>query len=67
MWVFVEHEFAFEVVYFFFEGEVFVCEFFDSVAGLASERFGCTSLWVEADDSDAFSYPVFGDYDSGAV
>ena len=40
---------------------------FDSVAGLASERFGCTSLWVEANDSDAFSYPVFGDYDSGAV
>jgi hypothetical protein len=25
-----------------------------------------TSLWVEADDSDAFSYPVSWDYDSGA-
>ena len=28
---------------------------------------GCASLWVESDDSDAFSYPVFGDDDSGAV
>lgn len=27
---------------------------------------GCASLWVETDDSDSFSDPVFGDDDSGA-
>lgn len=70
MRVFIKHEPAFEVVDFHSEGEVFVCEFSDSVAvlaGLACGRLGRTSLWVEADDSDAFSYPVSWDYYSGAV
>jgi hypothetical protein len=56
------------VVDFLSKGEVLVCEFSDSVAvlaGLACGRFVCTSLWVEADDSYAFSYPVSWNYNSG--
>ena len=45
VWVFMKHEFAFEVVYFFFEVDVFFCELFDFLAVLAGlEGWGDHSL-----------------------
>ena len=41
----MKHEFAFEVVYFFFEVDVFFCELFDFLAVLAGlEGWGDHSL-----------------------
>ena len=43
--VFVQHEFAFEAVVFFFDADVFFCELFDFLAVLAGlEGYGAHSL-----------------------
>jgi hypothetical protein len=70
MWVFIAHQCSFEVVNFSFEVGDLLCEAFDFVAVrgacLAGERCVYASLWVETDDSDSFSNPVFWDNYSGA-